>query len=108
MNPYEAYQSVAKEHSKAAGQRLLQTYAIAIEANVREDKETVVHCLELLKRTLDFNADPHLTHTLALIYKDCETALGEDRFDAVGEILETVSGLWKARIKLEEIADSRN
>ncbi len=108
MNPYETYQSVAKEHSKAAGQRLLQTYAIAIEANVQEDKETVIHCLELLKRTLDFKADPQLAHTLALIYKDCEVALGENRHDAVGEILDTVRGLWKARIKLEEIADSRN
>ncbi|MCB1120897.1 MAG: hypothetical protein KJT03_05070 [Verrucomicrobiae bacterium] len=107
MNPHDTYKSVAREQSRAAGQRLLQTYRLAIEANAMEDKETVVHCLDLLKRTLDFNSDPGLCHTLNLIYQDCETALKEGRHDVVGEILETVKGLWQARIKLEEIAKNR-
>lgn len=106
MNPHDTYKSVAREHSKAASQRLLQTYQLAIEANASKDKETVFHCLELLKRTLDFRADPALARTLALIYQDCELALKKDKHDAVGEILETVQGLWRARIKLEEIARS--
>ena len=106
MNPHDTYKSVAREQAKAASQRLLQTYQLAIEANAIGDKETVLHCLELLKRTLDFSVDPALAQTLNLIYQDCENALNEDRHDAVGEILETIQGLWRARIKLEEIARS--
>lgn len=108
MNPYDTYKSIARDHSKAAAQRLLQTYQLAIEANAQEDKETVIHCLELLRRTLDFKIDPQLAQTLTLVYRDCEAALNEGRHDAVGEILETVRGLWKARVKLEEIAASGN
>lgn len=106
MNPHDTYKSVARENSKAASERLLQTYQLAIEANATGDTETVLHCLELLKRTLDYAADPALARTLSLIYQDCENALKEEQHDAVGEILETIQGLWKARIKLEQIASS--
>ena len=103
MDAYKTYQSVARDQSQAAAQRLFQTYKIAIEANVRGDTNTVIHCLDLLRHTLDFQTDPLLAHNLLLIYRDCQAALNEGKLEAVGEILETVSGLWKARFKLEAI-----
>ena len=106
MNPLEKYKSIAREGSEAAAQCLLRTFDLAIEANIQRDRESVLHCLELLRRTLDFNADPQLAHRLTLVYQDCESALDENRFEAAGEILETVRGLWNARLKLEKLAES--
>lgn len=104
MNAFETYQSIARNQSQAAAQRLFQTYQMAIEANVLRNTDTVKYCLDLLRHTLDFQSDPMIAHNLLLIYRDCELALNEGKHDAVGEILETVSGLWKARLKLEEMA----
>jgi hypothetical protein len=105
----DLYSKVAQdgtESPQTTAARLLEVYAIAIDANVSGDQETVRHALALLKKTLQPEVNPILASQLAELYATAEAALEEDRHDWVAEILETLRGFWTARLRIDHLENN--
>lgn len=102
-----AYHNAANRQSggTAAIERLLETYRLTIENNAQKHLEGLRHGLALLQHTLDYQADPALARNLSALYRQVERAAESGRFDIAGEILETIRGLWTARLKIEKLKE---
>jgi len=100
--PY--YANFKKNDPGAAADRMLEVYQIIIEANAQGHTETVKHGLALLKNSLDPEQDPILARLLHKLYLSAEAALDAGDPAITGEIIETLKGLWDARLKCDQLA----
>ena len=97
------YQKSHDRSPGAAGQRLLEVYAIAARAAREKQPEPVRHALALLRSTLDAAASPEIALSLAALYHDIETAVDAGDFDTATRMLEELKGLWQARIRADRL-----
>jgi hypothetical protein len=85
---------------------MLNVYGLAIDAAIQRNAAGVCHCVGLLRATIDPGVAPELAISLAAIYTDIEKAAKEQDFATAAELLESVRGLWRARLKLDRISAS--
>ena len=95
------YQSAQENAPEAAARRLLAVYDTAARAAIRQDRDTVLQALSLLRVTLEPAPSPEVALSLAAIYSDVEQAVSAADFDAAARILEELKGLWHARFRLD-------
>lgn len=105
-SPQSAYSAAAAESPFAAAERMLKVYGLAIDAAIQRNATGVCHCIGLLRATIDPSVAPELALSLAAIYADIEKAAAEEDFAAATELLESLRGLWQARLKLDRISAS--
>lgn len=105
---HNPYQSAAADSPKAAAERLLTVYDLACKAAIAKDADTIHHALALLRSTLDPSACPELALSLLQVYRGIEHALQQEDFATASRMLEETRGLWRARLKLDQIADPEN
>lgn len=105
--PRNPYQSTAADSPQAAAERLLQVYDLACKAAIAKDKQTIEHALALLRSSLNPSASPQLALSLAQVYRDIDHALRQDDFPTASRLLEETRGLWRARLKLDQLSTNR-
>lgn len=106
--PRNPYQSTAADSPQAAAKRLLKVYDLACQAAIAKDKQTIEHALALLRSTLNPNASPQLALSLAQVYRDVDRALHNDDFPTASRLLEETRGLWRARLKLDQLSTGQS
>lgn len=102
-SPTDTYQSVAGEAPDAAANRLLKAYDLAIQAAISHNSEGVLYCTQMLRSAIRAEVAPDLALSLTALYSDIETAAADKDFAAAAELLETMRGMWMARIKLDRL-----